>query len=307
MKHRFFALLLAGLMMFGLVACGEPSSSTPIDPGTDSAPSQAAQPEASPAENPPDTDAPAATIERTVLVDRDGIVITALELTEDPVYGSGIKLLIENNSSENRIIQCDYTVVNGFMMSSMLFSANVAAGKKTNEVLSFPDGRMEAAGITAIADMSFVFCALDPDTYQRAFTTDEIDLPTSLSGSYEQPIPDQGKELCNQNGVRIVGSRVETDLFGDANIILFIENTGDTDLTIHCDDVSVNGFMVTSYLSCRVNSGRMAVSDITIPSSTLEENGIENIDTIELVFSGSDPDSYQTVFQTDPITFSTAA
>ena len=204
-------------MMLGLVACGT-STQTPIDNSASSQSTEGSSANIS-GENTEEPEVTVATIESTVLVDQDGIVITAQELVEDSIWGTGIKLLIENNSSENQIIQCDYAVVNNFMMTSLLFSADVAAGKKANETLYFSDTVMEGANISTITDMSFVFYSMSPNTYQRGFTTEEVSISTSASGSYEQPIPDEGKELYNQNGIRIVGSYVEEDTFWGAGVV----------------------------------------------------------------------------------------
>lgn len=35
------------------------------------------------------------TVEKQVLLDQDGLMITAVELTEDPIWGIGLKLLVE--------------------------------------------------------------------------------------------------------------------------------------------------------------------------------------------------------------------
>lgn len=301
MKQKLPALLLTGIMMVSMVSCGT-STQTPIEGSNSPQGSE----DGSADNSGSNTETPIATIESTVLVNQDGIVITAQELVEDEIWGSGIKLLIENNSSENEIIQCDYAVVNNFMMTSLLFSVDVAAGKKANETLYFSEDVMKGAGIETIADMSFVFYSVDPDSYERGFTTEEISLSTSASGTYDQPIPNDGKELYNQNGIRIVGSYVEEDTFWGAGVVLFIENTSDTDMNITCDNMSINGFMVTPYFSALVNSGRMSISNITIMSSDLEANGIESVDDIELIFKGLDPESYQTIFETDAIAFSTA-
>lgn len=304
MKQKLLILLLAAGMILGLVGCGT-SAQTPIDGSAASVglADGSANPSSEDAGQP---QAAAATIESTVLVDQDGIVITAQELVEDPIMGTGIQLLIENNSSENQIIQCDYAVVNNFMMPSLLFSADVAAGKKATETLYFTDSVMEGADISTITDLSFAFYSVNPDTYQRLFTAPEVSLSTSASGSYEQPVPDEGKELCNQDGIRIVGSYVDENTLWGAGIVLFIENTSDADIVITCDHMSINGFMVTPYFSDLVNSGRMSLSNITILSSDLEANGIEKVEDVELVFKGLDPETYQTIFETDPIAFSTA-
>ena len=73
-------------------------------------------------------------INEQVLVDQDGIKITATEYVTDSIWGDGIKLLVENNSAKDYTIGCDALIVNDYMITD-LFSADVAAGKKSNEVM----------------------------------------------------------------------------------------------------------------------------------------------------------------------------
>ena len=47
------------------------------------------------------------TVEKQVLLDQDGLMVTAVELTEDPIWGIGLKLLVENNSQRNYALRCD--------------------------------------------------------------------------------------------------------------------------------------------------------------------------------------------------------
>lgn len=49
----------------------------------------------------------------------------------------------------------------------------------------------------------------------------------------------------------------------------------------------------------------MAVDELTIFSSDLEENNITSVDEVELKFSVMDNDSYQSLFKTDSISFTT--
>lgn len=308
MKQKLFALSLAVLTAIGLTACGSTAQtaiadSDPLAASAGMSEDFSAQSTAA-SESASVQEGEAAVIESTVLVDQDGIVITAQELVEDEIWGTGIKFLVENNSSKNQTIGCDYAVVNNFMMTSLPFGVDVAAGKKSNEILYFSNDVMEGADIQAITDMSFVFRAVDPDTYQTVFTTQEVSLSTSAAGSYEQSVPSDGKELYNENGVRVVGRYVEEDTLWGAGIVLLIENTGESDIILSCDDMSINGFMVSPFFSARVNSGRMALSNITITSSDLEENGIESVEDVEMVFKALNPDNYQTIFETSAISFS---
>jgi hypothetical protein len=62
--------------------------------------------------------------------------------------------------------------------------------------------------------------------------------------------------------------------------------------------------MFTPYFSTTVYDGKKCIDDITIMSSELEENGIESIDEVELKFRIYNSDSYETIAESDPITFS---
>lgn len=77
----------------------------------------------------------AVTIEEQVLFEGNDFKITATGI-EDGLFGTDLKLLIENNSSQNITVQARNSNVNGFMVETMM-SADVAAGKKANDSLTF--------------------------------------------------------------------------------------------------------------------------------------------------------------------------
>lgn len=290
-KKELFGLTLALILVFFLSACGGSSAQTST---TDQSATQ---------ESESTSEDTAVTIESTVLLDQDGLVITAKELVDDSIWGMGVKVLIENNTGENLGIQCNSLIVNDYMISD-LFSSSVAAGKKTNDTIYLSSSGLEAAGITTISDIVLSFHVYDSDTYETLFDTDEIELKTSAYGTVEQPVLDGGEELYNQDGIRIVGKYVDEDSFWGAGVLLYIENNYGENVIVQCDNMSINGFMVTPYFSSTVNNGRMALDNITIMSSDLENNNITSIDDIELVFKILNPDTYQTIVETDPIAFS---
>jgi len=300
---KLLGLALALMLLLSLAACGGSSTQKAISTSDESEQSSAAE-QSTGTETEEPSEAAAATIEETVLLDQDGLVITAKELVEDSIWGMGVEVLVENNSEEDLGVQCNSLIVNDYMISDM-FSSSVAAGKKANDTIYLSSTDLEAAGITTIADIVFSFHVYDGDTYSTLFDTDEIELKTSAYGTVEQPAMDDGKELYNQDGIRIVGKYVDEDSFWGAGVLLFIENDYGEDIIVQCDDMSINGFMVTPLFSCAVNNGRMAIDDITILASELEENDITSVDDIELVFKILNPDTYYTIVETAPIAFST--
>ena len=242
-------------------------------------------------------------IEEQVLVDKDGLKITAKEWVEDSLWGDGIKLLIENDSDKNLGVGCNALIVNNYMVSD-LFSETVAAGKKSNKTLNIFSSSLKNTGIKEVGQIEIYFHVYDGDSYATLFDCEPVTIKTSAFDNMEIVKNDDGQELYNQDGIRIVGKFVDENSFWGTAILLFIENNTERNICVQCDDMSINGFMVTPFFSSTVYAGRMALDDITIMNSDLEENDIETVEDIELKFHIFDNDSFSTIKDTDTIAFS---
>lgn len=244
-------------------------------------------------------------IEEQVLLDQDGIKVTATGVENDVIYGTGIKLLLENNSDKNVTVGCNALIVNDYMISD-LFVADVAAGKKANETMYMMSSELDAAGISNIGQIEIYFHVYDSTSYDTIFDSDVVTIQTSKYAEMdkEAEAEDDGFELCNQDGIRIVGKYVDENSFWGTAVLLYIENTSGKNVGISCEDMSINGFMVTPVFSATVYDGKKALDEITIMSSDLEANGITSVDDIELNFHVYDETSYETLFDTGAISFS---
>lgn len=245
----------------------------------------------------------AVTIDEQVLLDQDGIRITATGMAEDSIWGSGINLLLENNSDRNLTVGCNAVIVNDYMITD-LFVSDLAAGKKSNETLTLMSNQLKDAGITEIGKVEIYFNVYDSETYETVFTPDVIEIHTSAYDRMSVVKADSGKELLNQDGIRIVGKYVDENSIWGAGVLLFIENTTGKNVMVSCDNMSINDFMVNPVFVSTVYDQKMSLSSITIFQSDLDDNGIKSIDNIELSFSVTDADTFSTILKTDPITFS---
>ncbi len=242
----------------------------------------------------------AVTVEEQVLYDEKNIKITATGL-EDGWFGTNLKLLIENNSDQSITVQARNANVNGFMVDTMM-SADVAAGKKANDELTFETTGLKDSGIDSIAVMEFYFHIFDADTWDEITDSEVITVKTSIADSYVQKVDDSGTVLVDYNGVRIIGKGLsENDSFWGPGVILYIENNSDKTVEIQVRDVSVNGFMVESMMSETVVSGKKAMSAVQFFSSDLEENSITEINDVELYFHIFDEKTWDTIFDSDVI------
>lgn len=251
------------------------------------------------------TAAPAAadiTIAEQVLLDYEGVVITAKEYTTDSIWGDGIKVLIENNSDTDVGVGCTALIVNNYMIND-LFVSSIAAGKKANETISFSSSELKAAGIETIGQVEIYFHLYNPDDYMTFYDADVAIIQTSAFADMDTVPNDAGEELFNQDGIRIVGKYTDEDSFWGTSILLYIENTSGTNVGVTCDNMSINGFMVTPLLSSTVFDGKMAISDITILSSDLEDNDIKTVEDVEMIFRIYNADTYSTIVESDAIKF----
>lgn len=251
-------------------------------------------------ENPQDV---AVIIDEQVLVEQDGIVITATEYVIDSIWGDGIKLLLENNSDKDVTVGCEALIVNDYMITD-LFSSTVAAGKKANETMYLSSSQLKAAGIENVGKIEIYFHVYDSSTYDTIFNTECVTIQTSEYANMDTEPNDAGTELYNQDGIRIVGKTVDENSFWGTAILLYCENTSGKNIGVSVDDMSINGFMMSPLFSTTVYNGKKSIGDITVLSSDLEENGIEAIEEVELKFHIYDADSYSTITDTEPITFS---
>lgn len=246
--------------------------------------------------------ASAVTIEEQVLFEQDGLKVTATEYVVDSIWGDGVKLLIENDGTSDIGLGCNALIVNDYMITD-LFSTTVAAGKKDYETLNLSSSELKAAGIENVGQIEVYFHTFDSDSYMTISDIDCVTIKTSAYDSMDSTPNDAGQELYNEGGIRIVGKYVDEGSFWGTAVLLYIENNSGKNAIIQCDDMSINGFMVTPFFSSTVYDGKKAIDDITIMSSDLEENNISSVDEIELKFKIIDEDFMNSV-ESDTITFS---
>jgi len=239
-------------------------------------------------------------IEEQILYEGNDIKITATGL-EDGLFGTELKLLLENNTSKAVTVQARKANVNGFMVSTMM-SVDLAAGKKANDALTFETSGLKDCGIEQIATIEFSFHIMDAETWEDIVDTETIVVNTSVASTYTQVVDDSGDVLVDSNGIKIIGKGLSaSDSFWGPGVILYIENNSDKDVTIQTRDVSVNGFMVDSSMSEDIVVGKKAISAVQLFSTDLEENGITDITDVELFFHIFNMDTWDTIYDSDVI------
>ena len=241
------------------------------------------------------------TIEEQVIFEGNDIKVTATGLTNDDFFGPSVTVLIENNSSNNITVQSRYSSVNGVMIDSLL-SADVVAGKKTNDTISFSADSLEIAGITTIKDIELSLHIIDAESWDTLIDTDIITINTSADSSIVQEYDNSGHLAYDSDGIKIVIKNLNSSssLWG-SDVHVYIENNTDENITVQARDVSLNGFMVDPIFSCDVLSGKRAFDTITFMESDLTDNNISDITDLELKFHIINLESWDLIKDTDVI------
>lgn len=138
-------------------------------------------------------------------------------------------------------------------------------------------------------------------------TTSEISSPSSEAPSSEAPSsqePPQPTEqvLLDQNGIKITFTGIEEER-SRVNIKLKIENNTEASIMVQQRDMSVNGIMMDGIFSPTIAAGKLANDEITIYSSDLEENGIDQIENVELKFYVFGDSALDIVLESEIISF----
>lgn len=241
------------------------------------------------------------TIEEQVLFETNGIKVTAKEITNG-FLGPELKILVENASDKDITLELDDIAVNDYMVTAFLYE-EVAAGKKSNTSFSIYSSTLKDAGITNIGKLDLYFYIIEQSTYNRIYESDGIELKTSLCDKMDDKLDISGEEMVNQDGIRIVGKGLSKDSIFGSGVVLYIENNSNRNITVSSDNLSVNGYMITSFLHRPLRPNKKAVDTIILSSSDMEENGIEQIDELSLVLEVYDSDTYSTIFKTNELNF----
>ena len=113
--------------------------------------------------------------------------------------------------------------------------------------------------------------------------------------------------LYDQNSIRITATGLTTDSLLGPELNLLVENDSAQNILVQPDYCMVNGYMMDGLLSTDVAAGKKANDSVDFLRNVLTRCGIETITDIELALVISDGDTWQTLYETGPVTLQTSA
>lgn len=332
MKQKKTAVLLAMAMTaMSLTACSgkeEPSGEAhaPTEEKEDETEERDEEPETENTEDEEPEKEPeaffkkGAEIEETVLYDENDIKITATDLSYTD-YSAELNLVIENNGDEDLSfvtgsIGYSCCSINGYMIDDGYLNADIAAGKKSNESISFGTEALLLYGITEIADIQVGFQITDKD-FDYSYV-EPVQIKTSAADTYDYGTDTYREsisggvwetasggtldyyaeeELYEENGVRIESEALMTNADGEQIVLLELLNGSDQIVRGCAGDLAINGLIVQGYdysLDMVIPGTRrimaISVSDL-IDAACLEAFGIFEIGQFSCEFTLKDSEN----------------
>ena len=159
---KIFVSLLALCMMLSVVACDSITIETPIIPDEIITSTTTVTKEP---------------FKDVILFNQDGIKITCKGYITGGTwdFGPSLKFLVENTTDKNITVQVRDCSVNGFMIDPIC-SANVAAGKKSNNSMTWFTSVFEENDILEVETIEFYFYIFDSDEWGTIVESDVITL-----------------------------------------------------------------------------------------------------------------------------------
>lgn len=285
---KFAALFLAIVLTFLLVACG--IEVTPLETdGTDKVPEQT-QTEGTNAEDKTPENETAFT--EIVVVDNEECTIKITGIDPNGFWGYTLKVFMENKSKDTTyMFSVDNAFING-VQSDPFWASEVAPGKKANSEISFADSVLEENGVGEFTDIELIFSVSNSNDWDANDVANETihvyPYGEDKATTFVRDAQDTDNVLVDNEYVTVIVTGYEIDeLFGYA-ANLFLVNKTDTSVMYSVDEVSVNGFMVDPFYATSVAPGKCAFSSIYWDYSTLEDNGIPEVEEIEFVLYAYD-------------------
>lgn len=231
-----------------------------------------------------------------VAVDNAECSIKITEIDPDNMWGFTLKAQIENKSADKTyMFSVESAAING-VQCDPLFASEVAAGKKSNENISFTRDELEKNGVGDYTDIELTFHVYDSDDILADPVAKETihiyPYGKDKAVKFVRQAQASDNVIIDNENVTVVVTGYEDDEIWGYTVNLYLLNKTDKDLMFTVDEASVNGYMADPLYATSVSGGKCAFSSMSWSDTTLEENSITDIEEIEFKFKAYDIDDF---------------
>lgn len=295
---KLLALILTLLLVFSVGACGFSSTETSTTQGDmntskDSGLNGDEMPESMETAAKLESKDTAAksneiTFEEMIVVDNDDCTIKITGIDPDNIWGYSLNAYFENKSSDKTyMFSVQDAAVNG-VVSDPFFATEVSPNKKLNDDINFMDDTLEDNGIIEFSDIEITFKVYDSDDWMA----DPVALETvhvypfgkENASTFVRESQSTDNVLFDDENVSVIILNYTEDPLWGYTINLYLVNKTDRTLMYSVDDASVNGYILDPFWAKEVQPAKVAFTSLSWSDTQLEENGITEVEEIEMLF-----------------------
>ncbi|MDD2427768.1 MAG: hypothetical protein PHV73_06710 [Eubacteriales bacterium] len=231
--------------------------------------------------------APPVSFDELVVIDNEACSIKITAIDPDNMWGYTLKTLLENKTDDlSLMFSVERASVNG-IDSDPFFASEVSAGMKANKEINFMDSYLKDNGID-FSNIELSFRVYDSDDW----FADDIAKETAYvyplgeenaSTFVRESQPDDNIIVDDESARVTVTGYGYDDIWG-YTVYLYLENMTDEPAMFSVDDVAVNGFMLDPFYAKEVGANKVTFSSISWSETAFEENGIEDVESINMNF-----------------------
>lgn len=280
---KLLVTLIALTLVLLLAACGS-QTSTQTDPEN--------QPDSTPSAETPSSTELAFKFEETVVFDNDECYLKLTEIDEDSIWGYTIKAEMENKSADKTyMFSLDHSSINGIEVGNY-FAVEVEPGKKAKDEIELTDDILKELGIKYYTDIALslrVYDTNDWDADDVANTTVHLyPYGEDKASTFTREPQTTDTVIVDNDDITIIVTDYEVDDIWGYTANLYLVNKTDKELMYDVEGCSVNGYMLDPFFATSVYPNGIKFTSISWSDDSLEENGITEVEEIELTFEVSD-------------------
>jgi hypothetical protein len=238
-----------------------------------------------------------------VLLDSETCAFTVTNITVDDIWGYTFSVRCENRSDASQLFKIEDAACRGWLFSPDLTVSVGAGGTKESQFNVWPK-ELTRCGLESLDELRIHLTVKDIANYSLEPFADEVltVYPTGMTAADVTPAPAREAGATdalitdNDDFTFIVCGRDEDNIW-TYNLVLFIENKTERDLTFSWKDVAVNGAPTDAlWFYYTVPAGLRACFPIYFDEDSMKAAGVEAIETVDFNLTVTPSDSFSALY-----------
>ena len=226
--------------------------------------------------------------EPVVLVEDEYLALTVIDAYTDEELGYVLKATVENRSDKKYCYSIESCSINGVSVDAYFYT-EVEPGKKGVEKIEIDDSCLKGSGIGEYTDIELEL-SVQEDILEDAISTKTVSyypLGKDKAVSFVRQPQATDKVLVNNEYITITAVGMShDDEYECTELMLYIVNNCDKDISFDARAVSVNDIMIDPCYSDSVAAGKVRFSAVSFEDYELEDKDITEFAKIEMELSG---------------------